>query len=153
MHFWGLLLVDCFNVGSILTHLEGICVVKSKEFWWNWKVIRRPKSEWVLDYINKGYVIDFVSLWGSFWSPEGGSFGLAASRVSIWRLFWSLKLSPIWGLKRTNGLRGFFAEFKLSRWFIVARPHRVYILFSQNKVAFDNMNDWIHLYKSYVSCA
>ena len=126
---------------------------KSNEFWWKMKVIRRPKSESVLEWISGRYFIDFVSLRSSFWSPEGASFGVTASWLSIWRQFWSLKFSPIWGLKMTNGLRGFFWKFKLSKGLIAEVPHCVYIVFSEYKLAFVNMNDWIHLYRTWVLCA
>ena len=39
------------------------------------------------------------------------------------------------------GLRGFFRNFSSRRRLFVARPHRVYTLFYQYKVAFVNIND------------
>ena len=124
--------------------------MKSKIIWWNGKVIRRPKSESVLDRISGGYFIDFVSLWDPFWNPDGASFGVTGPRLPIWRQFWRLKIHAFWRLERTKGLRGFFVEFKASKWYFVALSPHVYTLFSKYKVAFVNMNDLIHLYKTWV---
>ena len=128
--------------------------MKSKELWWKGNVIWIPKSESVLDRIIERYFIDFVSLWAPFWNPEGGSsFGVIGPRRPIWRRFWSVKIKPIWGLERTNALRGFFAEFKVSKWSFVALSLHIYSVFSLYKVAFVNKNDLIHLYKAWVLCA
>ena len=97
--------------------------------------------------------IGFVSLWSSFWNPEGASFGVIGPRRPILRQFWGLKIIPIWGLGRTNGLRVTFGEFKVWKWSVVALALRVYTLFYQAKVAFVNMHDLIHLYKTWVLCA
>ena len=115
-------------------------------------VIRRPKSESVLDLISEGYFIDFVSLWVSFWSPQGASFGVIGSRLPVWEQFWCLKINAFWGLERTNGLRGFWGVFKVSKWSFVAMPPRVYTVFYQYKLAFANIIADLYLSKLFVWC-
>ena len=70
---------------------------------------------------------------------------LQEPRLPIWRQFGSLKINEIWSLERTNGLRGFVGEFKVSKWAIVEVSPRVYTVLSKYKVAFVNMNDLIDL--------
>ena len=121
--------------------------IKSKEFVWKGKVIRRPKSESVLDWISDGYFIDFVSLWDPFWSPDGASLGVTNFDCQFGGSLGVLKSMKFEVSRGQMGFEGFLVNLRSQSYFCVALSSCVYIVFFQCNVAFTNMNDLIYLCK------
>ena len=73
--------------------------------------------------------------------PSVFNFGAQTAqgpRLSICRQLWSLKISPIWGLKMTKAFL-FVFEVQLSKAIVVEVPHRVLTVFYKCKLALAKM--------------